>query len=356
MVPSVVIVVAGALLVAGCATGAGTSASVAGDELRGLRADVAAVGVAIARVQSESDHVAADLRRSVEQQAQRDAERMSELLAELGRLSTALVEVIARVDRLTVRADAAEARTREYEDRVAEGAGAFERTVTALAETVAGLQARVASLQQDLVRLSSAAPPDRPAPTGPRPDDANAPAASPAAAAPAEAPRVAATPPVAMPAAPRAPALPAIRGSDVAPSRAQDIYDTAYMDFSRGSYALAIGGFGELLRRFPDDPLAGNAQYWIGEAHWGLARSYDSGGQAERARDARRQAVKELAKVVDDYRRSDKAPLALYRQALILVELGDAAQARERLRQLVDAFPQAAESRQAREQLSPTSD
>jgi TolA-binding protein len=367
VVRSVVVTAASALLVAGCATGSATSPPASRDELRGLRADVAELGVAVARIHAEGDRVAADLRRSAEQRANDDAERMGALTGELGRLSTALVEVMARVDRLAERAEAADARVREHEARVAESTGALERTVAGLTESVAGLQGSVTSLQQDVARVSSAAAPDRAvsadAAAPARGDDGNSPAASPAPLAAPVAPGVggpapvAAVPaPVAVPAVPRAPALPAIRGPRTEPSRAQDLYDTAYIDFSRGNYSLAIGGFGELIRRFPDDPLAENAQYWIGEAHWGLARSYDSGGQAQRGRDARRQAVKELAKVVDQYRRSDKAPVALYRQALILIELGETAQARERLQQLVDGFPQAAESRLAREQLSRAAD
>ena len=32
----------------------------------------------------------------------------------------------------------------------------------------------------------------------------------------------------------------------------QDLYEAAYIDFSKGSYALAIDGFREFLRRYPD--------------------------------------------------------------------------------------------------------
>src|SRR2546422_8590803 len=46
----------------------------------------------------------------------------------------------------------------------------------------------------------------------------------------------------------------------------------AYIDFSKGSYSLAIAGFREFLRRYPDHELAGSAQYWIGEAYLSLAR------------------------------------------------------------------------------------
>ncbi len=54
----------------------------------------------------------------------------------------------------------------------------------------------------------------------------------------------------------------------------QDIYQAAYIDFSKGSYSLAIAGFREFLRRYPDHELAGSAQYWIGEAYLSLARGF----------------------------------------------------------------------------------
>src|SRR5439155_27089530 len=66
----------------------------------------------------------------------------------------------------------------------------------------------------------------------------------------------------------------------------QDIYQAAYLDFSKGSYALAIAGFREFLRRFPEHELAGNAQYWIGEAHYSLARGYASQNQGDKARES----------------------------------------------------------------------
>jgi TolA-binding protein len=132
----------------------------------------------------------------------------------------------------------------------------------------------------------------------------------------------------------------------------QDIYQTAYLDFSKGSYALAIAGFREFLRRFPDQPLAGAAQYWIGEAHFSLARGYANAGQAPQATEALEQAVQEFRKVLAGYPRSDKAPASVYKEALVLLELKQPAVAEQRLQYLVDTFPQAEESALARERLA----
>ena len=131
-----------------------------------------------------------------------------------------------------------------------------------------------------------------------------------------------------------------------------DLYQAAYIDFSKGSYPLAVAGFREFLRRYPDHPLAGAAQYWIGEAHFSMARSFTNAGQADKATEALEQAVQEFRKVQANYARSDKAATALYKEALALLDLKQPAVAQARLQYLVDNFPQAEEAPLARERLA----
>jgi TolA-binding protein len=130
-----------------------------------------------------------------------------------------------------------------------------------------------------------------------------------------------------------------------------DIYQAAYIDFSKGSYALAIAGFREFLRRFPTHPLAGNAQYWIGEANFSVARTHINDGHTANATTALEQAVVEYRKVIANYPRGEKAPTAIYKEALALIELKQTALALSRLQYLVDNFPQAEETPLARERL-----
>ena len=135
-------------------------------------------------------------------------------------------------------------------------------------------------------------------------------------------------------------------------AQAQDLYQAAYIDFSKGSYPLATAGFREFLRRYPDHELAGNAQYWIGEAHWSVARSYANGGQADKATPELEHAVQEFRKVVANYPRGDKAPTALYKEALAPIELKQPTLAQQRLQYLIDNFPQAEETPLARERMA----
>jgi len=131
-----------------------------------------------------------------------------------------------------------------------------------------------------------------------------------------------------------------------------DLYQAAYIDFTKGAYPLAMEGFGEFLRRFPDNPKAGAAQYWIGEARFSMAHGYANEGQADKSKQALEQAVQEFRKVVANYPRSDKAPTAIYKEALALVELNQPDQALSRLQYLVDNFPSAEETPLARERLA----
>ncbi len=132
----------------------------------------------------------------------------------------------------------------------------------------------------------------------------------------------------------------------------EDVYQAAYIDFSKGSYALSITGFREFLRHFPDHKLADNAQYWVGESHLSLARSYANAGQADRATQELEDAVREFRKVITNYPRGDKVPTALYKEALALLDLKQPSVAQARLQYLIENFPRAEETPLARDRLA----
>lgn len=132
---------------------------------------------------------------------------------------------------------------------------------------------------------------------------------------------------------------------------AQESYQAAYQDLSKGLYPLAVSGFHEFLRRFPDSPLADSAQYSIGEAYFGMAHAAGA-GQGDKTKEALEQAVKEFRKVVVNYPRGGKVSTALYKEALALVELKQTALAKERLQYLLDHFPQSEEAPLAKERLA----
>lgn len=216
---------------------------------------------------------------------------------------------------------------------------ALSRQVEGLSETLTTLTGRVDELGTRLEALSrqvraAGPPPAGATPAAPRPPAA---AATPGGAPPATPPG----PVAAVPARPSAGAL-----------QPQDIYQAAYIDFSKGSYSLAIAGFREFLRRYPDHELAGSAQYWIGEAYLSLARGFTDSAQGEKATESLEQAVQEFKKVLANYPRADKVPTALYKEALALIDLKQPTLAQARLQYLVDNFPRAEETNLARERLA----
>lgn len=131
---------------------------------------------------------------------------------------------------------------------------------------------------------------------------------------------------------------------------AEETYQAAYLDFSKGLYPLAVSEFREFLRRFPDSPLSDSAQYWIGEAYFSMARATAS--QPDKARENLEQAVQEFRKVMVAYPRGSKVPTALYKEALALIELKQTALAQARLQYLVEHFPQSEEAPLAKERLA----
>jgi TolA-binding protein len=252
-----------------------------------------------------------------------------ELRTELARVQKSALQ--SRVD--------TEALLAQFEKRQREKASEDQRRLEALGERLEGLSSSVTALAGRLDDINTrtealgrqlrgaAAVPSPPPPTA---------TARPAAPAP--------LPPPVEPTPSSRPSTNALQP--------QDIYQAAYIDFSKGSYPLAIAGFREFLRRYPDHPLAGAAQYWIGEAHFSVARSYTNAGQADKATEALEQAVQEFRKVQANYARSDKAATALYKEALALLDLKQPAVAQARLQYLVDNFPQAEEAPLARERLA----
>ena len=132
----------------------------------------------------------------------------------------------------------------------------------------------------------------------------------------------------------------------------QQAYQAAYLDFSKGNYPLAVAGFREFVRRYPDAALADQAQYWVGESLFSQARASLAAGQTDKATRELEQAVQEFRRVSLNYPRGDKVPTALYKEALALLELKQTRLAQTRLQYLLDNFPQSEEAPLARERLA----
>lgn len=116
------------------------------------------------------------------------------------------------------------------------------------------------------------------------------------------------------------------------------LYNQAYNDYLKGNYDLAISGFWELLKKFPGVSQSAHAQYWIGRSYF-IKKDY-------------KQALEAYERLVADYSKSDKVPAALFEAGLAYAELGDAGKAKERLRQVIEKYPQSNEASRARLKLA----
>jgi tol-pal system protein YbgF len=118
---------------------------------------------------------------------------------------------------------------------------------------------------------------------------------------------------------------------------ARQAYREAYLDINAGNYELAMMGFEEFLRNFPDSELSDNAQYWIGECFYATER-YD-------------EAFVAFRKVLDDYPEGDKVPSALLKAAYCLLALDREEEGKGFLNELISSYPLSEEAQLAEERL-----
>lgn len=114
-------------------------------------------------------------------------------------------------------------------------------------------------------------------------------------------------------------------------------YETAWSAFDKKDYKAAAGRFREFVKKNPKSKLAGNAQYWLGESHYGL-REFD-------------QAIIEFDAVRRRFPQSEKVPAALLKQGFAFAELGEKLNARLVLQEVVEKYPQAPEAARAKQRL-----
>jgi tol-pal system protein YbgF len=108
---------------------------------------------------------------------------------------------------------------------------------------------------------------------------------------------------------------------------AQDDYDAAYGYILRGEFGPAQQAFEAFLQRHSGHELAGNAQYWLGEALF--------------ARGQYREAADAFLSGYTDYPQSTKAPDSLYKLGMSLKELGQTEAACATFSEISRTFPNA---------------
>ena len=115
------------------------------------------------------------------------------------------------------------------------------------------------------------------------------------------------------------------------------LFQLALDQLRRGSTGSARTAFRDLLTRYPQSDVAGEAQFYIGE-------SLRQEGNAAAADSA-------YMTVVSKYPQSPRAPTALYKHAQTLESAGNAAGAREVFNRIVREYPRSDEAVLARDRL-----
>ncbi len=117
--------------------------------------------------------------------------------------------------------------------------------------------------------------------------------------------------PVAPPAvpAPRADAGSGLRVAALTSPQAQSAYDQAYTAYQQQNFRAASSGFEQFLQRYPSDPLAGSAQFWLGEA------AFSSGDY--------RKAADMYLKTATNYPDNEKGAESMLKLGISLKRLGE---------------------------------
>lgn len=123
----------------------------------------------------------------------------------------------------------------------------------------------------------------------------------------------------------------------MAPISADTLYRNALRDYQSGNFDLARQEFSDYIKNFPQNDLASNAQFYLGE----IAYSQGDYKAAEAAYNT----------VLSNYPQSLKLSASLYKKALAELDLGMKLSAKRDLRDVVRRFPGSDDARRAEAKL-----
>ena len=114
-------------------------------------------------------------------------------------------------------------------------------------------------------------------------------------------------------------------------------YQAAFDTLKEGRYKQAKTELKTFLDKYPNSSFSGNAQYWLGEAHY-VTRNFDQG-------------VVEFEKVLKNYPSSNKVPDAMLKLGYTFYERKQFDQAKSILQDLQDRYPKSTAARLASKRL-----
>lgn len=118
----------------------------------------------------------------------------------------------------------------------------------------------------------------------------------------------------------------------------QELYNTAFVDYQKGNYDLAIDGFSQFREQFPElTLLADNALFMIGECYFSQ-KKFDK-------------AIDAFDELILNYPQSDKIAEAYYKKGLALIELKKKDEAIAVLTFLVSKYPLEEDAKKAQDKI-----
>ncbi|MGD2187898.1 MAG: tol-pal system protein YbgF [Desulfobacterales bacterium] len=121
------------------------------------------------------------------------------------------------------------------------------------------------------------------------------------------------------------------------PPSEDEVYRSAKQAFDQGDSDAARNGFQEFIKRYPNSKNADNAQFWIGEIYY-REKWYEK-------------AILEYQNVIEKYPQGNKVPAALLKQGLAFSNIGDQANSKLILEELIRKYPKTNEAKIATEKL-----
>jgi tol-pal system protein YbgF len=251
------------------------------------------------------------LQDTLQQMQQSNSEKM-------GVLQHLVEQTADTVNKMSVSMDALAQSVKTQNDATSAKVEGVSGQVQALNDSVDELKARVAGLNktiQDLQAQSQTMNAQQPMQQGAAPAGGGQPGQN--QPGPGQ--------PAAQPAAPQAPPV-------------GDLYQSALRDYNSARYDVAGSEFGDVLRYYPQDDLAGNAQFYLGEI------AYRQGNYPA--------AIKAYDATVEQYSGNPKIPAAQLRKGEALIALNQKDAGVRELRSLIQRYPQTPEAQQARSRLN----
>ena len=123
----------------------------------------------------------------------------------------------------------------------------------------------------------------------------------------------------------------------ITPGNPDQLFAAAYADYSRANYPLALSEFTTYVESYPTSEMADNAQYWIGEIYYAQKNLPEAAAAFEKVRTISPNG--------------DKASAALYKRAMILLELSRREEAIVQLLSVYKDFSRTKEAELAHQKL-----